>query len=162
MIICTPHYHIDYSLPIPMPLKVRFADAGSLCMYNKEGLDESEVLGIVDSMAAGGVGMCESDSGVNEPVVKGISGREEVCSTSDRSGNGGDRYGGIRGDRLVSEKSSDRKGEMVAGVNRQRVEGVNQRSGIGDSRREMVVNAARKDGAGWEAINSGDRDDPTW
>ena len=33
------------SVAPPMPLKVRFADAGLLCMYNKEGL-ESGVLGI--------------------------------------------------------------------------------------------------------------------
>ena len=82
-------------------------------------------------------------------------------SPSDRGGNGGDRCGGIMGDRLVSERSNDQKDEMVAVVNRQRVEGnnsqlgkrgVNQISGIGDSRREIVVNAVRKDGVGWEAI----------
>ena len=103
-------------------------------------------------MATDGLGMCVSDNGVNEPAVKGISSSEEVCNTRDRGVNGGDRYGGIRGDRLVSEKSNDQKGEMVTGVNRQRVEGVNQRSSMGDSRREMVVNAVRKEGAGWEAI----------
>ena len=109
------------SVAPPMPLKVRFADAESLCIYNKEDL-ESGVLSIVDSMTADGLGMCVSGIGVNKLVVSGISGSGEVYDNGDsevrgasnRGGNGGDRYRGIEGDRVVSERSNDQSGEMVA------------------------------------------------
>ena len=139
------------SVAPPMSLKVRFAETGSLCMYSKRGL-ESGVLDIVDSMVVGGAGMCMSDKGVNKPGVKDNSGSKNGCSISDRRGNGGVGGRSIGGDSWDSEVSSGQGDEMVPGVNRQWVEGDNHRRGTVDSGREMVVNAVRKDGAGWEAI----------
>ena len=59
-----------------------------------------------------------------------------------------------------SVRADDQTGEMVETGDKQLVEssnrqlferGVSQLRGMGDSRREMVLNIVRKDGAGWEA-----------